>query len=450
MKHWRLKSKEERRFKQGHPWVYSNELQESPKGIQAGELLELSDAGGQFLAYGFGNPNSLIAFRALSREKIEVDNAGERRAHDDQISLLKKIIGKNLGKAFAFRQQWFSPDQSYRAVFGEADDLPGLIIDRYKGDHAVYVVQPHSAGMDLHLSIITEALAKISIELGDSPKTKVIYRRDAGSREREGLTKEPTKVCTLHTGEEIQSFEAYREFSFQLQSLMGREVSITADLIAGQKTGFFFDQAQNIKIVQTLLLRKLRYLPEVKNSTLKKFELLDLCSYVGQWSVQLSQVFLEKKLPLSITAVDASESALKLAELNVKKNALAAGEVTFSKLKADVLEPMPTIKDAHYEVVVADPPAFIKNRKSIPQGKHAYVQLFTTAIQKTAKNGLVVCCSCSQLLSPEELKEVLQKASKRSGRKVRWLAQGSPSLDHFMKAEFEEGHYLKCWIGAVE
>ena len=438
MKQWRLKSKEERRFKQGHPWVYSNELQESPKGIQVGEVLQLNDAGGAFLAYGFGNPGSLIAFRALSREKQEFI---------DQAALLKKIISENIGSAFQFRQQWFSLGQSFRLVFGENDDLPGLVIDRYAGNHVVYVVQPHSAGMDLNLPIITEVLAELSKKLGESTETKVIYRRDAGSREREGLAKIPTEIRFLHTGAPVESMDSYRSFSFQLQSLMGREVILTVDLVTGQKTGFFFDQAQNVKLVQTLLLRKLRY--QAKQT--KKFEILDLCSYVGQWSVQLSQVFQEKKIPLMITAVDASDTALKFAEMNVKKNSIDAGsvDVQFNRLKADVLEPMGGLQDKNFEVVVADPPAFIKSRKTIPQGKHAYVQLFTTAIQKTAVNGLVVCCSCSQLLSPEEMKEVLQKASRRSGRKVRWIAQGSPSIDHFSKAEFEEGHYLKCWVGSV-
>lgn len=439
MKQWRLKSKEERRFKQGHPWVYSNELQESPKGIQAGELLQLNDAGGAFLAYGFGNPGSLIAFRALSREKKDFS---------DETSLLKGIITENLESAFRFRLGWFSLSQSFRLVFGENDDLPGLVIDRYFGKHAVYVIQPHSAGMDLHLNLITDILAKISKDKGESAETKVIYRRDAGSREREGLPKVATEVRFLHTGKLLESFDEYRAFEFQLQSLMAREVSLTVDLIAGQKTGFFFDQAQNTKMVQHLLLRKLRY---VEKSSVKH-EVLDLCSYVGQWSVQLAQVYIEKKLPVMITAVDASDGALKFAEMNVKKNTIdaASSEVQFVRLKADVLEPMGGLQDRNFEVVVADPPAFIKNRKSIPQGKHAYVQLFTTAIQKTAVNGLVVCCSCSQLLSQEDMKEVLQKATRRSGRKVRWLAQGSPSLDHFSKAEFEEGHYLKCWVGSVE
>jgi 23S rRNA (cytosine1962-C5)-methyltransferase len=442
MKHWRLKSKEERRFKQGHPWVYSNELQESPKGIQPGELLILDDSGGAFLAYGFGNPSSLIAFRTLSREKQEGLETQD---------LLRTIFLKKLKNAFDFRLQWFSLSQSFRMVYGENDDLPGLVIDRYAGKEVVYVVQPHSAGMDHHLPLIASSLSEISKALGESSNTKIIFRRDAGSREREGLSKEPTEAQFLHSGAKVESHDAYRDFEFQLQSVMNREVSMKVDLIAGQKTGFFFDQAHNVKLAQILLLRKFRYDPRlVKNE--KSLQLLDLCSYVGQWSVQLAQVFMERGLPLDITAVDASDTALQFAEKNVKRNTIEAGknEIRFHRIKADVLEPMPALKDQSFEVVVADPPAFIKNRKSIPQGKHAYSQLFTQAIQKTAKGGMVICCSCSQLLSAEDMKECLQKAVRRSGRTVRWITQGSPSLDHFMKVEFEEGHYLKSWIGCVD
>ncbi len=442
MKHWRLKSKEERRFKQGHPWVYSNELQESPKGIQPGELLILDDSGGSFLAYGFGNPSSLIAFRAISRTKQE---------GMEPEAIIQSILLNHIKKAFEFRLQWFSPSQSFRMVYGENDDLPGLVIDRYAGQEVVYVVQPHSAGMDLALPIITSALAEISKSMGESSSTKVIFRRDAGSREREGLSKEATEVLFLHTGIKVDSLDAYRDFEFQLQSVMNREVTMTVDLVSGQKTGFFFDQAHNVKLAQILLLRKFRYDQKFLKKEGKP-QLLDLCSYVGQWSVQISQVFMEKGLPLEITAVDASDTALKFAEKNVRKNTIEKGAdgIRFHRMKADVLEPMPSLKDQAFEVVIADPPAFIKNRKSIPQGKHAYVQLFSSAIQKTAKGGMVVCCSCSQLLSTEDMKECLQKAVRRSGRSVRWITQGSPSLDHFMKVEFEEGHYLKSWIGCVE
>ena len=158
-------------------------------------------------------------------------------------------------------------------------------------------------------------------------------------------------------------------------------------------------------------------------------------------------------LPVNVACVDASEQALKIAKANIENLAKELGvgpQVTVETLKQDVLEPMPLIPSREYDLVIADPPAFIKNRKSIPQGKQAYVNLFQAAIEKAAPGGIVICCSCSQLLSQEDFLEVLGKATRRSKRRVRWLTQGSPSFDHFTRLEFQEGHYLKSFIGQVE
>jgi 23S rRNA (cytosine1962-C5)-methyltransferase len=444
---WRLRSKEERRFKQGHPWVYSNELQESPKGIEPGDVIELCDAGGAFLAYGFGNPNSLIAFRTLTREKTELEIPSE--------AFFTSVISN----AYAFRLRWFSPEQSFRVVFGEVDGLPGLVIDRFVGATSVaWVVQPHSFGMDRNLEFILKALATVSgttAKNTSSPATKkeqlVILRRDASSREREGLTKLTTEVRSLARNEVMADTTAFKEFSFAVPGLSPEQnVELTSDLISGQKTGFFFDQLQNIGVTQNLIARKLRQSPLANGGEIK---ILDLCSYIGQWSVHLTELLLKQsKQNIEVTCVDASENALHFADRNVNHQAerqKSAARVKMKRLKADVLEPMPTLAES-YAVVIADPPAFIKNRKSIPQGKAAYVNLMTTAIQKTAPQGLVVCCSCSQLLSEEEFQDALAKATRRSGKRVRWISESSPSLDHFARFEFPEGHYLKCWIGEVD
>lgn len=444
LKNIRLRSKEDRRFKQGHPWVYSNELQDSPKGIEAGELLELCDASGNFLAYGFGNPNSLIAFRALSRKKVE----------DTNTILSSGFFSEVIEKAFQFRSSFFSSNQSFRLVYGEVDGLPGLVIDRFAGENEiVYVIQPHSFGMDRNIELISKALAVVSKKRDGNTKTTVVFRRDAGSREREGLVKEETVVKQLQGGAVIADANAYREFWFNVSGLMGSEIKLKTDLVSGQKTGFFFDQLQNVKLLQSLLLRKLRLDRETRKVA-RPYRVLDLCTYIGQWSVHLTQTFIEREcLPLEVTLVDSSESALKLAEQNVvheAKHYFAEKKIDVKRLKADVLEPMTTLENEGYDVVIADPPAFIKNRKSIPQGKAAYVNLFGTAIQKTAKGGVTVFCSCSQLLSNEDMVECLGKAARRSGRTVRFIAQGSPSVDHFMQFEFNEGAYLKCWIAQID
>ncbi len=446
MRQIRLKSKEERRFKQGHPWVYSNELQEVPKGMEPGELVSLHDAGGNFCAFGFGNPASLISFRELSRNPEEpgISSSGvESRFFLDRFRT-----------AWNFRKSWFHNRQSMRLIYGEADGLSGLIIDRFcEPERTVYVVQPHSAGMDRCLSAIVEAIRSLSVTHGDPEQGWIILRRDASSREREGLTRDPVRVLRLRDGVEETdpaSLGALKSFRFAVPGVMGSTLELSADLVSGQKTGFFFDQLQNIRLLETLLLRKWR-LEAI--GVRKETKILDLCSYVGQWGTHLLQVLAERRaLPAVITCVDASEPALRFAEKNLKEAARQLGisdSIRVECIKADVLDPIHGLEEGGYDVVIADPPAFIKNRKSIPQGKQAYASLFQTAISRVRPGGLVACCSCSQLLSNEDFFEVLGKATRRSKRPVRWIAQGAPSIDHFSRLEFQEGHYLKCQIAQV-
>jgi 23S rRNA (cytosine1962-C5)-methyltransferase len=448
IKSLRLKAKEERRFKQGHPWVFSNELQESPKSLELGEVVSLHDAGGEFLAYGFGNPHSLISFRELTREKKIEWFLGEEVSPD--------YFHSRIWAAQAFRKSWFGKDQSYRLVYGEADGLSGLIIDRFFGPgRVVYVVQPHASGMDRNLASVMTALKKFSEEMGDPSERSVVLRRDASSREREGLEKAPTMLVDLNSGKELSNYEDFRAFLFQVSGIMATTLELKTDLITGQKTGFFFDQLQNIRLLETILLRKLRY--DRGASPTKKadgYRVLDLCSYVGQWSLHLMQTLVEREqLPADFTCVDASEAALKIAKDNLESFAnknKVSGDIKVHTVKADVLEPMTMLKNQGFDLVIADPPAFIKSRKSISQGKQAYANLYQTAIEKVKPGGLVVCCSCSQLLSHEDFVEVLGKASRRSKRRVRWLLEGSPSFDHFTRLDFQEGHYLKCFIGQVD
>jgi 23S rRNA (cytosine1962-C5)-methyltransferase len=446
LKKIRLRSKEERRFRSGHPWVFSNELQDSPKNLVTGEVIELQDAGGGFLAWGFGNPHSLISFRELSRVPDGSPFAGGR--------VSSGFFRERFVRAAAFRRSWFSPGQSHRMIHGEADGLSGLIIDRFEGDRCIVdVVQPHSAGMDLNLDAILEALRGSASGVSSH---FAILRRDASSREKEGIERFPVEVRDLASGAVVTDLEPFRKFGFQVSGIMGSSLRLSADLVSGQKTGFFFDQLQNIRLLETLVLRKTR---NDRNSGGAErgsvpFRVLDLCSYVGQWSAHLLQTLSEREcLPAEFTCVDASAPALELARRNLESAAATFGVLDRTgtiTLKGDVLESLPGIPDLGYDIVIADPPAFIKNRKSIPQGKQAYSRLFQTAIEKTAKGGLVVCCSCSQLLSRQEFIEVLSKASKRSGRTVRWISEGSPSFDHFTNPAFPEGHYLKCLIGQVD
>jgi 23S rRNA (cytosine1962-C5)-methyltransferase len=443
LKKLRLKSKEERRFKAGHPWVFSNELQESPKSLGLGELVELCDAGGAFLAYGFGNPNSLISFRELTRD--------QNTKHIQEGVLSSSLFAEKFETALQFRRSWFKMSDSFRMIYGEADGLSGLIIDRFVGkESTVYVLQPHASGMDQNLNLIREALVRVSKSLEDK-SALIIIRRDASSREKEGLEKIAPEVTKLQGGPVDEAgVEKLKKFAFQVAHESGTSLILECDLISGQKTGFFFDQLQNVKRLQTVLREKLSLRPA------KKVEVLDLCAYVGQWGAHLQGTLSSLAVETSkYVAVDVSATALSFARSNVESSIALAQttkksyECEVGTLKADVLEPMEKLTGKTFDVVIADPPAFIKNRKSIPQGKQAYVQLFQTAIEKTAPGGLVVVCSCSQLLTHDEFLECIGKATKRSKKTVRWLTEGSPSFDHFARLDFQEGVYLKSFIGQV-
>jgi 23S rRNA (cytosine1962-C5)-methyltransferase len=165
---------------------------------------------------------------------------------------------------------------------------------------------------------------------------------------------------------------------------------------------------------------------------------------VGQWGAQLARVVRHAGATAHVTALDTSAPALELAALNV-----AAAGAACEAVRADVLEALEDLPPRAWDVVVADPPAFIKGRKAYPTGRAAYVKLHSAALRRVRPGGLLVACSCSQLLDEADFAAVLHKAAGRAEVAVRWVARGGQGPDHPVLAGFPEGHYLKCWIGLV-
>jgi 23S rRNA (cytosine1962-C5)-methyltransferase len=417
---WRLRPGSDRRFRAGHPWVYSNELAGSPKGVEPGELIELKDAKNQFLARGFGNPSSLIAFRVVSRDPEVADPVSE-----------EAILGA-LKKAQALREQVGLAAFSHRLLFGEADRLPGLVIDRYllaSGKEQVFVIQAHSAGAQKILPQVQAALQKFS-----SMPMAIVLRNDVGVRKLEGLEEEAPKVVKPLPGIKLN------EVKILIAAAQGQSVKsleFETDLIEGQKTGFFLDQFGNVRLTA-------QWLRGLKPTQGKRLKILDLCCYVGQWSAQLTRVYRDQGLDVEVTAVDASEKALTFAKRNIE-----AQGATCTTLKADVLKGLTELKDGSFDLVICDPPALIKGRKDLGPGAHAYLQLNTQAFRLVRRGGGIVSCSCSALLEEEEFAKALAKAAARNKADVRWVGRGAPSADHPMLTEFPEGRYLKAWIGLV-
>jgi 23S rRNA (cytosine1962-C5)-methyltransferase len=411
----------DRRFRAGHPWVYSNELMESPKGLMPGAPVELHDPSGKFLARGYGNPQSLISFRALSRDPQLTDPFSTQRLTQVLIRAGKLRAGVGLG------------DVSHRLCFGEADGIPGLVIDRFViPSGQVFVIQAHTAGAD---QLVPRILASLEAYVQSGAvsvawnKTAIVLRNDLGVRKLEGLKEEEPRILKDLPGTQLDSTQILVK-----ASLGGDPVPFYVDLLQGQKTGFFLDQAANIQLA---ILR-------LKNLFTSKVRILDLCCYVGQWSTQFARAFREAGIQTEVVAVDASSQALDLARRNI-----AAQGATCETLKADVLKDLGQLKDRSFDLVISDPPALIKSRKDIPPGTHAYLQLSTQVFRLVKSGGGVVCCSCSALLEEESLTQVLTKAAIRNQTQVQWIGRGSQSPDHPMLTEFPEGRYLKGWIGRI-
>jgi 23S rRNA (cytosine1962-C5)-methyltransferase len=426
---WKLKKGMDRRFRTGHPWVYSNELSESPKGIEPGAPIELRDASGQKLALGYGNPHSLIAFRTLVRGA----------SVEDTDPFTSAFLTKSLLSALSVRSRGGLTGASFRLCFGEADYLPGLVIDRYLvGNAQFFVAQAHTAGADRMLAFLPEALQSVAKAISGGPsweRTGILHRNDLGVRALEGLKSESTleeRVIRPVAG--VDPSNALIEIAPALGT--GASLKFRADLVSGQKTGFFLDQAYNI----ALAARTFRALKPVQGP----LKIIDLCCYVGQWSAQLARVFRSQGVDVEVLLVDASKSALDLARENVEREGAKV-----SVLKGDVLKDLASLEARSFDLVVCDPPALIKSRKDVPAGKHAYLQLNTQVFRLVREMGAVVSCSCSGLLEEEDFLAALGKAAYRNGARVRWVARGSQSPDHPMLLEFPEGRYLKSWFGWV-
>jgi 23S rRNA (cytosine1962-C5)-methyltransferase len=396
--------------------VYSNELQGSPKGIEPGDPIELHDAGGKFLARGYGNPSSLIAFRALTRDP----------AFADPMSL--QGLTKTIARAHQLRESLGLTAYSHRLCFGEADQLPGLIVDRYRlsDGRDVFVAQAHSAGAERMQGSLPEALASL---LGASwAKATLVLRNDLSIRKLEGLREEEGSR-TVHG-----SLAGLENAEILVAPVSGSEPTrFKVDLAEGQKTGFFLDQAANVRLAAE------RLAPGFGDTV----KILDLCSYVGQWSTQIARHLTRPGRKIEVTLFDASARALELGKANVERTGAKV-----EAIQGDVLRDLEGIP-VRYDLVISDPPALIKGRKDIPQGKHAYLQLNTQAIRLVKPGGALVTCSCSALLPEEDFLASVGKAARRNSADLRLIARGSQSPDHPMLPEFPEGRYLKCWIGRV-
>lgn len=417
---WQLKKGADFRIRSGHPWVFSNELAHPPRSIGAGTLVRLVDTKGSFLAWGYGHPQSLISFRVLSR--VDSDDIESLEFH--RYLLIRALNQRH-------RQGWTK--WSFRWVFSEADDYSGLIIDCFKlaDGKQVWMLQPSTAGIEMRLPLVLEALKNVAADpqcqallgLASEKDVTLVISRNSKSRLLEGLELADREIVY---GSDLP----VGNLSQILVPMLGdAPLSLFADLAEGQKTGFFLDQGMNA-------LRLLELLPHYFGGH-KKLRVLDLCSYVGQWSVRLAKWSQAQDIELDLHLVDVSQEALEVAEKSLAPYPVSA---TFHHL--DVMKDTAKLSGT-FDLIICDPPAFIKKKKDLPQGQAAYVKLNRDALKLLSEEGLYMTCSCSGLLTRPLFEEVVSDAARKAGKTLNLLWRGGHGPDHPVRVGFPEGEYLK-------
>jgi len=385
-----LKRGEERRLAAGHLWVFSNEIDaaRSPLvGFAPGDPVRILTDRERLVGYGYVNPHSLIAARILGRDPVHAPG--------------KSLLVHRMQVALSLRRRLYDRP-FYRLVHGESDGLPGLVVDRY-GD--TLVAQIGTAGMERLKDQIAAALTKVI------KPTALVWKNDAGTRVLEGL---PSYVETA--------------FGDAPETVILEEngVAFEVPLAGGQKTGWFYDQAANRAAF-------LKYVPGAR--------VLDVFSYQGAWGLQAL-----KAGAAEVTCVDASEPALQSLARTAALNSLA---VTTERGDAfDVLERLHGEKH-RFDVVVVDPPAFVKRKKDLPKGEAAYRRLNLLAMQLLDRDALLVSCSCSYHLAPEQLIAAIQRAGRHLGRFVQIVETGGQAPDHPIHPAIPETKYLKAFFCRV-
>lgn len=370
------------RWQAGHPWIYRADLNGDP-GLVGGEVVRVVDGRGWFIGKAFYSRQSKISLRWLSYEDVAVDT---------------DFFRQRLAAAEALRRRALPGENTYRLVHGEADQLPGLVVDRY-GDYlsAQFLVPAMEQRKELIADLLTELL---------KPKG-IVNRSDVGVRALEGLPSEKG----------LMRGELPGPVSFD-EGL----VRMKADLLEGQKTGAFLDQRDN----------------HVMASQYAWGEALDCFSYVGGFALQLAT------RAQKVTAIEISESAAAQLRENAASNRLTNLEVVsanaFDFLRDAVDE------GRHFDTIVLDPPSFAKNKDAVAAALRGYKEINLRAMQLLRPGGYLISASCTYHVDEQAFEDMLASAAADARRRVQIIERRGAGKDHPVLLNLRETRYLKCFV----
>lgn len=370
------------RWQAGHPWIYRADLNGDP-GLTGGEVVRVMDGRGWFLGKAFYSKHSKISLRWLSFEDVAVD---------------AEFFRERLAQADALRRRALPGESTYRVVHGEADLLPGLVVDRY-GDFLS--VQFLIAGTESRKAMLTQLLSELF-----SPKG-IVNRSDVGVRALEGLELEKGVLLG-----EVPPVVPYDEGLVRMK----------ADLLSGQKTGAFLDQREN----------------HVAASHYAFGDALDCFSYVGGFALQLAT------RAQNVTAVEISEAAASTLRENAAAN-------RFTNLEVVVANAFDFLRDAvddgrKFDTIVLDPPSFAKNKDAVAGALRGYKEINLRAIQLLRPGGVLITASCTYHIDEPAFEEMLASAAADAKRRVQVIEKRGAGKDHPVLMSLRETRYLKCFV----
>lgn len=389
-----LKKGEGRLLKAGGMWVYDNETASITGEFENGDIVTVHDYDGFLLGRGFINEHSKIRIRMMTRNaKQEID---------------RDFIRMRVKHAWEYRKRTVETD-SCRLVFGEADFLPGIVIDKFSD---VLVVESLALGIDRMKGIILEAVTEVLA--GDGIRIRGIYERsDAKVREQEGM----------------QRYKGFigPEFDTNVQ-IEENGIKYIVDVQNGQKTGFFLDQKYNRRAAGRLC---------------RDARVLDCFTHTGSFALNAAAAGAE-----SVLGVDASDTGIAQAIQNAQLNGLS-GRVQF--VCRDVFELLPELEQQgeKFDVVILDPPAFTKSRNSVKNAVKGYREINLRAMKLVKDGGYLATCSCSHFMTQELFAQTIQQAARNVHKRLRQVEFRTQAPDHPVLWAAQESYYLKFYIFQV-